>query len=143
MQGRTAPSAGCVIFPWSSQGACQCQESTQESISELIRASNQCWRLGASGRANVPISRLQCLCCNHIRCLPTIRDQISVSAQDAAWEASHKQLAEVNGQLAKACIQNPLEYRTTALAAVQFAARPHDLDIDNQQAVHFCTQMMG
>ncbi|KAK9863942.1 hypothetical protein WJX84_003683 [Apatococcus fuscideae] len=67
----------------------------------------------------------------------------AVPLKDAAWEASHKQLAEVNGQLAKACIQNPLEYRTTALAAVQFAARPHDLDIDNQQAVHFCTQMMG
>ena len=49
----------------------------------------------------------------------------------------------MNGQLAKACIQNPLEYRATALAAVQFASRPHDLGIDAQQAVHFCTQMMG
>ncbi|KAK9863045.1 hypothetical protein WJX84_000363 [Apatococcus fuscideae] len=66
-----------------------------------------------------------------------------VPLKDVAWEASHKQLAEMNGQLAKACIQNPLEYRATALAAVQFASRPHDLGIDAQQAVHFCTQMMG
>ena len=66
-----------------------------------------------------------------------------VSMQDAAWEASHQQLAEMNGQLAKACIQNPLEFRATALAAVQFASRPHDLGVDAQQAAHFCTQMMG
>ncbi len=65
------------------------------------------------------------------------------AAQDEVWEASHKQLAEVNGQLAKACIQNPLEYRATALAAIEFASRPHDLGVDAQQAVHFCTQMMG
>lgn len=63
--------------------------------------------------------------------------------QDPAWEASHASLQELNSQLVKACVQNPLEYRSVAEAAVQFAARPHDLGLDAQQAVDFCVRMMG
>lgn len=62
---------------------------------------------------------------------------------DPAWQAAFDRLQGVNGQLAKACIQNPLEYRAVAEAAVQFAARPHDLELDAQHAAEFCVKMMG
>ena len=62
---------------------------------------------------------------------------------DPAWQAAFGRLQEVNGQLAKTCVQNPLEYRAVAKAAVQFAARPHDFGLDAQQAAEFCAKMMG
>ena len=52
-------------------------------------------------------------------------------------------IAGLNGQLVKACVQNPLEYRAVAQSAVAFAARPHDLGLDARQAAEFCTKMMG
>ena len=63
--------------------------------------------------------------------------------QDALWEATYGQLSELNGQLAKACVQNPLEYRAIAGAAVAFGSRSHDLGVDVEQAVEFCTKMMS
>ena len=63
--------------------------------------------------------------------------------QDAAWEAAFAQLSELNGQLAKSCIQNPLEYRAVAGAAVAFGSRPHDLGLPAEQAAEFCIRMMG
>lgn len=63
--------------------------------------------------------------------------------QDHVWEAAYKQLAELNGQLAKSCVQNPLEFRSVAAAAVAFGARPHDFGLDTDQAVEFCTKMMA
>ncbi len=65
------------------------------------------------------------------------------TAQDPVWEAAYTQLSALNGQLAKACVQNPLEYRATASSAVAFASRPHDLGVDVDQATEFCTKMMG
>lgn len=62
---------------------------------------------------------------------------------DPAWRAVHDQLQGLNSQLVKACVQNPLEYRAVALAALQFAARPHDLGLDAQQAAEFCVKTMG
>ena len=62
---------------------------------------------------------------------------------DPAWRAAHDQLQGLNSQLVKACVQNPLEYRAVALAALQFAARPHDLGLDAQQAAEFCVKTMG
>lgn len=59
------------------------------------------------------------------------------------WEAAYVQLSELNGQLAKSCVQNPLEYRAIAGAAVAFGSRPHDLGLHTEQAVEFCTRMMG
>ena len=64
-------------------------------------------------------------------------------AQDLVWEAAYTQLSALNGQLAKACVQNPLEYRATASSAVAFASRSHDLGVDVEQATEFCTKMMG
>ncbi|KAK9803026.1 hypothetical protein WJX72_005333 [[Myrmecia] bisecta] len=66
-----------------------------------------------------------------------------VPVKDPVWDASFTQLSALNGQLAKSCVQNPLEYRTVALAAVQFGSRPHDLGLDTEQATEFCTKMMG
>ena len=63
--------------------------------------------------------------------------------QDPVWEAAFTQLSALNAQLAKACVQNPLEYRATAIAAVAFASRPHDHSVDAEQASEFCTKMMG
>ena len=62
---------------------------------------------------------------------------------DSAWQAAYERLQGLNSQLVKACVQNPLEYRAVAQAALQFAARPHDLGVDAQQAVEFCVKMMG
>lgn len=66
-----------------------------------------------------------------------------VPLADPAWRAAYDQLQGANGQLVKACVQNPLEYRAVALAALQFAARPHDLGLDAQQAAEFCVKTMG
>jgi len=66
-----------------------------------------------------------------------------VPLTDAAWKAAHDGLQALNSQLVKACVQNPLEYRAVAQAAVQFASRPHDLGLDAGQAAEFCVKMMG
>ena len=72
-------------------------------------------------------------------------DERSTGVQlvDAAWLAAHDALQQVNSQLVKACVQNPLEYRAVAQAAVQFASRPHDLGLDAGQAAEFCMKLMG
>lgn len=62
---------------------------------------------------------------------------------DPAWRATYDRLQGLNGQLVKACVQNPLEYRAVAQAALAFAARPQDLGLDAQQAAEFCVRMMG
>lgn len=66
-----------------------------------------------------------------------------VPVVDPAWKVAFEQMQEVSGQLAKSCVQNPLEYRAVAEAAVRMAARPHDLGVDAQQAAEFCVRMMG
>lgn len=63
--------------------------------------------------------------------------------QDAVWETAFQRMSEINGQLAKSCVQNPLEFRSVASAAVAFGARPHDFGLDTDQAVDFCTKMMA
>jgi hypothetical protein len=63
-------------------------------------------------------------------------------AQDMAWAQQFAQTKDFNGKLAKAVIQNPLEYRAVTGAAMQFGSRPHDLDIEPEQAVEFCIKMM-
>lgn len=62
---------------------------------------------------------------------------------DPAWRATYERLQGLNSQLVRACVQNPLEYRAMAQAALQFAARPHDLGVDAAQAAEFCAKMMG
>lgn len=66
-----------------------------------------------------------------------------VPVVDPVWKAAFDGLQGVNSQLVKACVQNPLEYRAVAQAAVQFASRPHDLGLDLGQAAEFCMKMMG
>lgn len=56
--------------------------------------------------------------------------------------AVREQAVAVNGQLAKSWAQNPLEFRKVALAAVAFGARPHDFQLDAEDATEFCTKMM-
>jgi hypothetical protein len=63
--------------------------------------------------------------------------------QDPVWRSEYEAVGKLNEQLSKAAIQNPLEYRMLALAAVQFASRPHDLGIDAEQAAAFCTRFMS
>ena len=69
--------------------------------------------------------------------------RMRLNAQDPVWAAAYEQLSALNAQLAKACLQNPLEYRATASSAVAFASRPHDLGVDVEQATDFCTKMLG
>ena len=66
-----------------------------------------------------------------------------VPLRDPAWQAAHDHLQGFNAQLVKACVQNPLEYRAMALAALQLAARPHDTGVDAAQAAAFAAKMMG
>lgn len=63
--------------------------------------------------------------------------------QDPLWKAAFDDLSVMNGALSKAAVQNPLEYRSLALAAVQFGSRPHDLGLDPEQAAAFCTRFMS
>ncbi len=49
----------------------------------------------------------------------------------------------MNQQLTRAVVQNPLEYRAVAMAAVDFGSRPHDLDMDVEQATAFCHRFMS
>lgn len=67
----------------------------------------------------------------------------AVPLADPVWQMAYERLQGLNGELVKACVQNPLEYRAVAQAALQFATRPHDLDIDAQQAADFCVKLMG
>ena len=63
--------------------------------------------------------------------------------QDPAWMVAYKDLSAVNEELSKAAVQNPLEYRALAMAAVQIGSRPHDLDVDPEQAFAFCNRFMS
>lgn len=67
----------------------------------------------------------------------------SVPVSDPAWQAAFERLHGLNSQLVKACVQNPLEYRAVAQAALRLASRPHDLGVDAQQAAEFCVKLMG
>lgn len=63
--------------------------------------------------------------------------------QDPWWKATFEEVGKVNEKLSRAAVQNPLEYRATALAAVQIGSRPHDLGLDAEQAAAFCTRFMS
>ncbi|KAK9917705.1 hypothetical protein WJX75_007354 [Coccomyxa subellipsoidea] len=62
---------------------------------------------------------------------------------DPWWKATFEEVGKVNEKLSRAAVQNPLEYRATALAAVQIGSRPHDLGLDAEQAAAFCTRFMS
>lgn len=63
--------------------------------------------------------------------------------QDPLWKATFEEVGKLNEELSKATVQNPLEYRATALAAVQIGSRPHDLGLDAEQAAAFCARYMS
>jgi len=62
---------------------------------------------------------------------------------DPVWKSAHDSLQQINSQLVKSLVQDPLEYRAVAQAAVQFASRPHDLGLDAGHAAEYCMKMMG
>ena len=64
-------------------------------------------------------------------------------AQDPLWKRVFDDYSAMNQQLSKAIVQNPLEYRSVAMAAVEFGASPHDLDMDAEQAANFCHRFMS
>ena len=63
--------------------------------------------------------------------------------QDPIWKRIFDDFTAMNEQLSKAIIQNPLEYRSVAMAAVDLGSRPHDLDLDVEQAAAFCHRLMS
>ena len=63
--------------------------------------------------------------------------------QDPGWQEAHARISGLTGQIAKACVQNPLELRAVAMASVQMAQRPEDLGLDAEQAADFCLKMMS
>ena len=65
------------------------------------------------------------------------------NVQDPIWKRLHDEVSKVNGELTKTVVQNPLEYRAIAMAAVQFGSRPHDLGLDVEQATAFCHRLMS
>ncbi|CAL8464828.1 g4363 [Coccomyxa elongata] len=67
----------------------------------------------------------------------------SVPLWDPLWKATFEELGKINENLSKGTVQNPLEFRATALAAVQIGSRPHDLGLDAEQAAAFCTRYMS
>lgn len=72
-----------------------------------------------------------------------VQRSTGVPLKDHMWQAVYDSLQGLNSQLVKACVQNPLEYRTVAQTAIKFGSRPHDLGLDTRQAVEFCVKMMG
>lgn len=68
---------------------------------------------------------------------------LDVRMQDPVWQAAHEQADAVSGEMAKACVQSPLEFRKTALAALALAARPADWGANAQAAADFCCKMMS
>ncbi|KAL4447971.1 hypothetical protein ABPG75_005190 [Micractinium tetrahymenae] len=67
----------------------------------------------------------------------------AVPLMDPAWKAAFDRLSGLNEQLVKACVQDPLEYRAVARAALALAVRPHDFGVDAQQAAELCVKLMG
>jgi len=63
--------------------------------------------------------------------------------QDSGWKRVFDDFTAMNQQLTRAVVQNPLEYRAVAMAAVDFGSRPHDLDMDVEQATAFCHRFMS
>ena len=63
--------------------------------------------------------------------------------QDPVWKRIFDEFCAMNEQLSKAIIQNPLEYRAVAMGAVELGYRPHDLDVDVEQAAAFCHRLMS
>ncbi len=61
---------------------------------------------------------------------------------DPVWHARHQQLEALGQGLASSMARDPLEYRKLASAALELAARPHDLGADAAQAAALCSRMM-
>jgi len=72
-----------------------------------------------------------------------LKKRTSVPPYDDVWKSTFDRLQGFNSEIVKACVQNPLEYRFASQTAVQFAARPHDFDLDASQAHEFCTKLMS
>ena len=62
---------------------------------------------------------------------------------DASWDVDRQRMEAVNGNLARAVVQSPLEFRKCAGAAVELAARPQDFELDPQHAARFCQRMLS
>lgn len=62
---------------------------------------------------------------------------------DPVWRAALEALKPLNASLTKACVQNPLEYRRIATAAIEVAARPGAFGVDPVQAAEFAAKLMG
>ena len=69
--------------------------------------------------------------------------QLACVMQDPTWKRVYDECSAMNAQISKAVIQNPLEFKAVAMAAVQFGSRPHDLDMDAEQAAAFCHRFMS
>lgn len=62
--------------------------------------------------------------------------------QDDAWLASYERWSSYNAELVSAAAQDPLRYRSLAVAAASLAARPHDHGVDAEQAAALCAKLM-
>eukprot|EP00894_Picocystis_sp_ML_P005289 jgi/Pico_ML_1/55806/g1442.t1 len=66
-----------------------------------------------------------------------------VPQYDPVWFQRVHRVQQLNKELMKAVAQSPLEYRSLAIASVQMASRPWDLDMDTDPAADFCTRLMS
>ena len=76
-------------------------------------------------------------------CAVTLTTYLYDALQDLGWKKVFDDFSHMNEQLTRAVVQNPLEYRAVAMAAVDFGSRPHDLDMDVEQATAFCHRFMS
>lgn len=65
-----------------------------------------------------------------------------IAHQDEAWLASYERWSSYNTELVSAAAQDPLRYRSLAVAAASLAARPHDHGVDAEQAAALCAKLM-
>ena len=70
-------------------------------------------------------------------------DTDTASCVDLAWLQQWREVTAVGSAVAKASAQDPLQYRSMAVAALRLAARPADHGVDRGQAAALCVRMMG
>ena len=70
-------------------------------------------------------------------------DADEASVQDPVWQEAHSRISALTGQIAKACVQSPLELREVAMTSIQMAQRPQDFGLDAEHAADFCLKLMS
>jgi hypothetical protein len=66
-----------------------------------------------------------------------------VPAYDPTWHVAQENLAELNSTIAKAVIQNPMQYRESAETAIAIGSRPADFGLNAEDGADYCLRFMS